>query len=299
MSGSNRKNSNSSRARAMRLTGSLAGALASVLAAGMLSAPAADASTGTLQYTCSGPGFGTASSYAFTAVVDSDLPATLPFGSQYTASTTTTITAPESFRSWAVSQGYTVLYAGAILGTAVDGVAQPATYQPTPAIAVPLAGTWTWTTEPTSMEVSATTLGHHTYAVTSLDITVAFHDANGPRLATTATCVVDSSAPTYDPTIDSWDVVATTATSTTSLSLKGDTATAIIVTSDGTAAVGVVEFSAGENSVTVPVVSGQATVRLPKFSPGACTVTATFVPDETSQLTGSTATATRSKSSHC
>ena len=82
-------------------------------------------------------GFGSAPSYTFAAVLDTDVPATLPYGSQRTTAWATHLFAPESFRSWAVSQGYTTLYGGAYLDTALDGVAQPQMYQSAPGVAVP------------------------------------------------------------------------------------------------------------------------------------------------------------------
>lgn len=60
------------------------------------------------------------------------------------------------------------------------------------------------------------------------------------------------------------------------------------VTSNGTAPAGVVTFSLGGKSVAMPVASGKATAKLPSVPPGDYAVSATFVPDQPSQLTGST-----------
>lgn len=256
---------------------------------GALVSPTAEAATGALLYSCSGPGFGTAPSYTFLATADTDLPAVLPYGSQRLTSWTTTLVAPEEFRSWAQAQGFTTLWAGARLGTALDGTAQPTLYQGTPPLVVPATtGAWTWATTPSATTVVAAATGRHVLTLSSLEVTVAFHDASGPRLATSATCVLDPSVPAGDLTVDAYDVVA--ATTTTALALKGDTATAT-VTSNGAAPDGTVTFSVGGKSVTLGVVAGRATVKLPSVPPGAYTVSAQFVPTQPSQLTSSTGTA--------
>ena len=256
--------------------------------AGGLVSPTAEATTGTLLYSCSGPGFGTGS-YPFLATVDTDLPASLPYGSQGVAGWTTTLVAPDAFRAWAQAQGFTTLWAGARLGTALDGATQPTLSQSTPPLAVPTtAGGWTWTTTPMTTTVAASATGRHAFTLTSLEVTVAFHDASGPRWATSATCVLDPSVPAGELTIDAYDVVA--ASTTTALALKGDTATAT-VTSNGATPDGTVTFSVGGTSVTVGVVSGRATAKLPSVPPGAYTVSAQFVPTQPSQLTTSTVTA--------
>ena len=289
MSNSTRsKNGSSGTGLTSRSVGTVLAALVVGVAGGLVS-PTAEATTGTLLYSCSGPGFGSAPPYAFQAIVDTDLPAALPYGSQRVTGWATTLVAPEAFRSWAQAQGFTTLCAGARLGTALDGATQPTLYQSTPALAVPTtAGAWTWTTTPTTTTVAASTTGRHTITLTSLEVTVAFHDASGPRWATTATCVLDSSVPAGDLTIDAYDVVA--ATTTTALALKGDTATAT-VTSNGATPDGTVTFSIGGASVTMGVMSGRATAKLPSVPPGAYTVSAQFIPTQPSQLTTSTGTA--------
>jgi hypothetical protein len=250
-------------------------------------APPAGAWSETLQLSCSGPGFGSEPAYRFAAVLDTDVPATLPFGSSRATAWETHLFAPESFRSWAASQGYTVLYAGVRLGTAVDGVAQPEMYQPTRALTIPTGPqTWTWDPTPTASTVTAGTLGQHSLSVTSLGITVAFSDASGPRLATSATCVLDPATP--NTVVDSFDVVA--ATTATTVAVKGDTATAT-VTSTGVPPVGVVKFSVGRKSVAMDVTAGTARVKLPALPPGSYRVSATFVPNQPTQLTPSTGTA--------
>lgn len=183
----------------------------------------AGATTGQLVFSCSGPGFGSASSYPFTAVVDTDLPATLPYGTERATSWTTTVVAPDSFRSWAQEQGFTTLYAGATVTAALDGVAQPPLNERTPPLAVPATtGAWTWTMEPVNSQVPATTSGKHAFTFTKLELTVAFYDASGPRWATSATCVLDPAVPAPDAVIDTYDVVA--APTSTALALKGDMA---------------------------------------------------------------------------
>jgi len=267
-------------------------ALALTMGASVLAAAApVDAATGQLLFSCTGPGFGEPStSYAFQAVVDTDLPATLPYGSVRTTSWTTQVVAPESFRSWAAAQGFTTLYAGARTTTALDGVAQPLLNESTAGLAVPAtAGPWTWNVKPATTEVSATTSGRHTFTFTGLELTVAFHDANGPRLATTATCVLDPAVPAASAVIDTYDVVA--ATTTTSLALKGDVATAT-VTSTGVAPAGTVTFSVEGTSVTTEVKAGKASAKLPSLQPGTHTVSAAFVPTNPEQLTASSGTAT-------
>jgi hypothetical protein len=257
----------------------------------VLPSPIAGAATGQLLFSCSGPGFGEPStSYAFQAVVDTDLPATLPYGSERATVWTTQVVAPESFRSWAQAQGFTTLYAGARTQTALDGVAQPVLYQSTPGLAVPAtAGSWTWNTIPATTQVPAASPGRHTFTFTGLEVTVAFHDANGPRLATTGTCVLDPAVPATDAVIDAYDVVA--ATTSTSLALKGDLATAT-VTSTGVAPAGTVTFSVAGTSVTSEVKAGKASAKLPSLRPGTHTVSAQFVPTNPGQLTSSTGTAT-------
>ena len=262
------------------------------LGAGLLggvAAPPAQAWSGTLQYACSGPGFGSTPPYAFAAVLDSDLPATLPYGSQRATAFATHLFVPESFRSWAYSMGYRRVSAGAFVDLAVDGVAQPQTYQAAPGVDVPATPqTWTWdvTSSPT---VWASSLGHHAVNITGLTITVAFQDSGGNNvLATSASCVLDPATPMADTVVDSYDVVA--ATTTTTLAVAGDTATAT-VTSNGTPPIGIVTFSVAGKSVAMDVVGGKATAKLPVVPPGDYEVSALFVPSQATQLTGSTAAA--------
>lgn len=256
---------------------------------GVLPTSAADAATATLLYTCSGPGFGSAPSYGFQVIVDTDLPASLPYGSDRVTSWTSRLVAPDSFSSWAQAQGYTVLYAGARLGTALDGVAQPTQYQTTPGLPVPATtGPWTWATNPVTTVVAASNVGHHAFTVTSLEVTVAFLQGSTPKLATSATCVLDPGTPPAASTVDAYDVVA--ATTTTALALTGDTVTAT-VTSNGAAPAGTVTFSAGGKSVTMGVTSGKAAAKLPSLAPGIYPVSATFAPTQPSQQTTSTGTA--------
>jgi hypothetical protein len=256
----------------------------------ILPAPTAGAATGRLLFSCTGPGFGEPSaSYAFQAVVDTDLPATLPYGAERATAWTVQVVAPESFRSWARSQGFTTLYAGAQSQTALDGVAQPLLNESTGGMAVPAtAGAWTWTSILATTDVPALSSGRHAFTFTGLDISVAFHDASGPRLFTTATCVLDPAVPASDTVIDTYDVVA--ATTSMALAVKGDMATAT-VTSTGVAPSGTVTFAVAGSSVTFEVKAGKATAKLPSLPPGTHTVSATFAPTNPNQLTASSATA--------
>ncbi len=257
---------------------------------GGVAAQPAQAWSETLQYVCSGPGFGTAPSYSFAAVLESDLPATLPYGPDRAASVTTILFVPEEFRAWAQSQAYTTVYPGANVGVALDGVALTTLHQAAPASAVPATpGTWTWTTQPTATTVQAVSLGHHSLSNTSLEITVAFHDATGPRLATTAACTLAPATPPGATVIDGYDVVA--ATTATAVSVMGNTATAT-VSSNGTPPVGSVVFTVEGQSVTIPTAAGKASAVLPTVPPGTHQVTAQFVPTQPTQLTTSSATAT-------
>lgn len=257
----------------------------------VLPAQTAGAATGQLRFSCSGPGFGSEATYPFEAVVDTDLPATLPYGSERATSWTIQVVAPESFRNWAQAQGYTALYAGARTLTALDGVPQPVLdQQDTLGLAVPAtAGPWTWKVPTTTTKVPATTSGPHTFTFTRLELTVAFHDASGPRLATSATCVLDPAVPAADVVIDTYDVVA--AATTTALAIKGDMATAT-VTSAGVAPSGVVTFSVAGTSVASEVKGGKASVKLPSIRPGTHTVSASFVPTNANQFAASAGTAT-------
>jgi hypothetical protein len=271
---------------------SVVGAL-SALVAGMmvvLPSPMAGAATGQLLFSCSGPGFGEPSSHAFQAVVDTDLPPTLPYGSERTTTWTSQIVAPESFRTWAHEQGFTTLYAGVEMQTALDGLTQPPLHSSTPGMTVPAAaGAWTWNTSPVTTQVPAASAGRHAFTFTGLEITVAFYDANGPRWATTGTCVLDPGVPATNAMIDAYDVVA--ATTTTALAVKGDMATAT-VTSTGVAPAGTVTFSVAGTSVTTEVKAGKASARLPSLTPGTHAVSAQFVPTNPGQLTASSGTAT-------
>lgn len=257
---------------------------------GGLVSPAAEAATGTLTYSCTGPGFGMPQPYIFQVVVDTDLPATLPYGSQRTATWNILVVAPDSFRSWAQAFGQPTFYGSAQPGTTIDGAAQQAFYLGTPALAVPTTpGPWTWPFNPTTTTVPAMGPGHHTLTLASLTLVISFFAADGsPRYLTSATCVLDPSVPLGDTTIDTYDTVA--AATATALALKGDTATAT-VTSSGVAPDGTVIFSVGGKSVTMAVVSGKATAKLPSVPPGTYTVSAQFVPTQPSQLATSMATA--------
>ncbi|MEO5666325.1 MAG: Ig-like domain-containing protein [Nocardioides sp.] len=270
----------------------LSAALALALGASVLAVAApAGAATGQLRFSCSGPGFGSEASYPFTAVVDTDLPATLPFGAERITTWTTQVVAPESFRSWAQAQGYTKAYPGARTVTALDGVAQPLLdQQDTLGLAVPAtAGAWTWTLPTATTKVPATISGTHAFTFTKLDLTIAFHDATGPKLATSATCVLDPGVPAADAVIDSYDVVA--APTTTSLALKGDMATATVAAA-GSAPTGTVTFSVAGKSVSSEVKNGKASAKLPSVPPGTHVVTAAFAPANANQWAASTGTAT-------
>ena len=271
---------------------SVAGALVA-LVAGLIVLPAssAGAATGQLVFSCSGSGFGTEPSYPFTAVVDTDLPATLPYGTERTTTWTTTVVAPDSFRSWAQGQGFTRLYGGARVSTTLDGVSQPLLdHQDQTGPAVPATtGPWTWSIPTVTTKVPAATTGPHTLTFTKLELTVAFHDANGPRLATSATCTLDPDTPAADLVIDTYDVVA--APTTTALALKGDMATAT-VSSAGLAPSGVVTFSVAGKSVASEVKNGKASAKLPTVLPGTHTVTAAFAPSNANQWAASSGTAT-------
>lgn len=269
----------------------LSAALALALGASVLAVAApAGAATAQLRFSCSGPGFGSEASYPFTAVVDTDLPATLPFGAERTTTWTTQVVAPDSFRNWAQGQGFTTLYAGATVSAALDGIAQPPLNESTPSLAVPATtGAWTWTIKPVTSQVPATTSGKHTFTFTKLELTVAFYDASGPRWATSATCVLDPAVPAADAVIDTYDVVA--APTSTALALKGDMATAT-VSAAGSAPSGVVTFSVAGKSVSSEVKNGKASAKLPSVPPGTHTVSASFVPTNASQFASSTGTAT-------
>lgn len=261
------------------------------LGAGLLGgvgAPPAEAWSGTLQYACGGPGFGSAPPYAFAAVLDTDVPATLPYGSQRTTAWATHLFVPEAFRSWAYSMGYRRVSAGAFVDVAVDGAAQPQMYHAAPGVDVPATPqTWTWDATSTTT-VSASSLGHHAVSITGLTVTVAFQDAGGNNvLATSASCVLDPATPMTDTVVDGYDVV--TATTTTTLAVAGDTASAT-VTSNGTPPVGIVTFSVAGKPVAMDVVGGKATAKLPAVPPGDYDVSALFVPSQATQLTGSAAT---------
>lgn len=257
---------------------------------GGLTAPTAQAATGALTYACSGPGFGSAPSYIFQVALDTDLPATLPYGSERTTTWNIQVVAPDSFRSWAQAFGEPIFYGGAQPGTTLDGTAQQSFYLATSALSVPTtAGPWTWAFNPQTTTVPASAPGHHILSLASLTLVISFYAADGsPRYLTSATCVLDPSVPLADTTIDAYDTVA--AATSTALALKGDTATAT-VTSSGVAPAGTVTFSVGGKSVSMGVVSGKATAKLPDVPPGAYTVSAQFVPTQPSQLATSTGTA--------
>lgn len=264
--------------------------LVSGLSCGAL-APPVGAWSETLVYSCSGPGFGSAPAYTFAAALDTDVPASVPFGTSPQVSWRTYLGAADAFRDWAVAEGFTVLHAGVRLGTTVDGTRQEEIYQPVPVMGVPTTSFWAWETAPASRVVTAPSLGRHTLAVEALSVTAAFSDAAGPRLATSATCVLDPATPAGHTVVDVFDVVA--AESRTTVTVSGDTALAT-VTSNGTPPAGSVSFSVSGKSVASGVSDGRATATLPDVPPGAHEVTATFVPDQPTQLTSSTATTTYS-----
>ena len=262
------------------------------LGAGLLGgvvAPPAGAWSATLQYTCSGDGFGApATSYTFAAALDTDVPATLPYGSQRSTAWATTSSCRSPFRSWAVSQGYTT--------AARRRVPRHGTRRRGAAADVPVG------TRRRGPDHSADVdLGRHV-DVDGLGVRVGsprlhrhrpdghggLPTDGGTLLATSATCVLDPTTPTADTVVDAYDVVA--ATTTTALAVKGDTATAT-VTSNGTPPVGIVTFSVGGRSVAMNVVAGKATAKLPAVPPGDYGVSAQFVPSQPTQLTSSTGTA--------
>jgi hypothetical protein len=273
---------------------SVAGALVA-LVAGLFVLPlsSAAAATGQLVFSCTGPGFGTEPSYPFTAVVDTDLPPTLPYGTERTTTWSTTVVAPDSFRSWAQDQGFTTLHAGANTTAALDGVPQAPVNQASSAMPVPsVAGAWTWSlksTAYTNTQVPAASSGPHSFTFTKLDLTVAFQTGNVNSYLTSASCVLDPATPAANLVIDTYDVVA--APTTTALAIKGDMATAT-VTSAGVAPSGVVTFSVAGKSVASEVKNGKASAKLPTVLPGTHTVTAAFAPSNANQWAASSGTAT-------
>lgn len=273
---------------------SVLGALVA-LVAGLIVLPAssAGAATGQLVFSCSGSGFGTEPSYPFTAVVDTDLPATLPYGTERTTTWTTTVVAPDSFRSWAEGRGFTTLHAGANTTAALDGVPQASVNQASSAMPVPpTAGAWTWnlkSTAYTNTQVPAASSGPHSLTFSKLELTVAFQTGNVNSWLASATCTLDPATPAADLVIDTYDVVA--APTTTALALKGDMATAT-VSSAGLAPSGVVTFSVAGKSVASEVKNGKASAKLPSVLPGTHTVTAAFAPSNANQWAASSGTAT-------
>jgi hypothetical protein len=261
-----------------------------------LPASPANATTGTLLYSCSGSAFGTAPSYPFTAVLDSDVPAAVPYGPDRPTGWAVQLVAPDSFRQWAVDQGFTTLSAGAILTPAIDNVPlSRTTYAGTSLMSVPTTpGAWAWTTATSGSafptQVPASSLGHRVLT-TALEVSVAFQKNGVNAYLTTATCTLDASVPAADAVVDQYDVVA--ATTATGLTIKGENATAT-VTSNGAKPSGVVTFSVNGTSVSAGVVSGQATAKLPTARPGQQVVTARFVPNDPTLQTASSATATYS-----
>ena len=269
----------------------LSAALALTMGASVLAAAApTGAATGSLVYSCSGPGFGeVATAYAFQAVVDTDLPATLPYGAERATAWSTQLVAPEAFRSWAKEQGFTTLTAIARTQTARDGAALPRLDQQTPSLAVPAtAGDWTWTMKPVTTQLSAATSGAHTLSVSSLEVSVAFQKGNDNALLATATCLLDPATPVASTVIDSYEVVA--APTSTVVTVKGDMATAT-VTSPGVTPSGTVTFTVDGTTVSDEVKGGKVSVKLPGGLPGTHTVTARFAPTDANQLTASSGTA--------
>jgi hypothetical protein len=264
-----------------------------VLAPLAIGAPAQSA-TGSVLYECSGLGYGPDAepSYPLQVVVDSDVPTTVPFGATRSVTWSAQLVATDEYRSWAADQGYTIFNAGPDLGMTLDGVEAPSQYLSNGSVPVPTTtGSWTWDTTSIAWidrTLPTSALGHHTFALTSLDVGYSYLDENGPRLASTATCTLDPATPGADTVIDSYDVVA--ATTTTALSISGSTATAT-VTSNGAAPAGSVTFTVGTTSVSVPVTAGKAVTTLPVVTPGNYAVSATFVPGQPTQETGSVGTA--------
>jgi hypothetical protein len=247
--------------------------------------------TGTLLYSCSGPGFGTGP-YPFTAVIDSEVPDTVPYGTEPKARMTVQLVAPDAFRQWAVDQGFTTLFPGARLTPAVDNVALAGpSYAAGSASSVPTTpGSWTWNTVGTdslATKLPGSAVGHHVLT-TSLEVTVAFQKNGVNAWAASAACTLDASVPAADAVVDQYDVVA--ATTTTAVTVTGDIARAT-VTSNGAPPVGTVSFNVSGTSVVAPLVSGKATATLPVVPPGPQTVKATFVPTQPTQLTTSVGTA--------
>lgn len=252
----------------------------------------ASAATPTLLYSCSGPGFGVGA-YDFTAVVDSDVPAAVPYGPDRATGWTVHLVAPDSFRQWAVDQGFTTLAAGARLAPSVDNVPLTDTAYASAAVtSVPTtSGSWDWGTASTGVfttKLPASAVGHHVLT-TTLEVTVAFQKNGVNAWATSATCTLDASVPPADAVVDQYDVVA--ATTTTGLTVKGDVATAT-VTSNGAPPSGTVTFSVSSTTVTMNLVSGKASATLPVLPPGGYQVSAQFVPTQPTQETGSTGYAT-------
>ena len=268
--------------RALLATGSLVVAGVPLVAAGP-----ADAVSASLRYSCSNTA--NATSYHFTAVVDTDAPATLGSGMTVPITVTSDLTIPDDLAALLRVDGVATVEGTSQLTSTVDGAERVSTLS-IAKTSVPAAGTSMHVlgTGPggtiTGHEVGSTVL----IGASSFTTTLTPRDGSGNVVAlpgtTTFTCSLSPSTG-QDLLVDSVSSVRTTTTTTLVVGGPveyGRTTTASVeVTQSGssTPPSGSVAFTYAGRTTTVAVKGGKAWTRLPEaLTMGTNQVTAVFTP---------------------
>ena len=238
--------------RSLALTATAAMATAGLAAF----APTATAATSKISFTCSTP----VGDQQFPTIADTDLPATVPFGSTTKVKVTADVTLPDSVRNLI----YGVLAGRSVKGTSVvkntvDGVAVADANATIPSTALPASGDLLLKASGTGPDFVANKIGAQAVKVVSYGAVLNFLKEDGSSaIDVTTNCTPAAGA---DLTVDTVTVVQ--ATSTTALSVVGNQATATI-TSDGGAPAGTVNFVVDGKTVSGAVAGGKgATATLP------------------------------------
>jgi hypothetical protein len=270
------------------------GSVATLTIAGLVAIGSpAGAVSGTLTYDCtalSGP-------EVFTAVVDTDAPATLPPGASASINVTSTITVPASRMDLLRQAMITQVDGSASATGTVDGVSRvvslaiPRTDVPASmGTALPLVGTGPGGNIQAGAAGTTIELGAGNFSVH-----IVGYNASGTLVGQdTWTCTLQPAQALH---VDSVLVQAptTTTVSVGSPVMYGDTATVkadVTVTGSTTKPDGTVQFSIGGKSVVAPVKGGKAKANLPAaLAMGVQQVTAAFTTTD-SGLAGSVGGAT-------
>ena len=250
-------------------------------------APAANATSGSLSYSCSNPSLGT---NPFTAVIDTDAPATLGAGLSAPIKTTSTVTAPEAIVTALRTAGISYVSGSANATGTVDGVNRQTTLTipntpvpPAPATTMQVVGSGPSGNITAGAVGSTILLGAGNFTAT-----LQGYNSAGSTVGTPYTFTCTLQPPTQDLLVDSVAVVPTPTTTTLTITpspleygAAPDVTADVAVTGTNAKPAGTVEFTFEGKAVKVDVKGGKAKATLTQaLTMGSRKVTATFTPTD-------------------